>query len=216
MIELQPKPQQRIYFASDFHLGVNARHSSLEREKEIVKWLEKCRHDAQAIFLVGDLFDFWFEYKHSIPKGYTRFLGKLAELSDDGIELHIFTGNHDLWMFGYLEKELGAKVYREPQQLKINDVLIWIGHGDGIGSGDKGYKFLKRIFTNSFYQWLFQWLHPNIGIGLAHFWSGKSRAQTKNHEQEFWEMMNGYGLTAKICSKNNLTIIIFSVTATYP
>lgn len=185
MIELKPQPQQCIYFASDFHLGVDAKHNSKRREQEIVKWLEKCRKDAHAIFLVGDLFDFWFEYKQTIPKGYTRFLGKLAELSDDGIQIHIFTGNHDLWMFGYLEKELGAKVYREPQQLKINDVLIWIGHGDGIGPGDKGYKFLKRIFTNPFYQWLFQWMHPNIGIGLAHFWSGKSRAQANNHEQKF-------------------------------
>lgn len=185
MIELYPKPEQRIYFASDFHLGIDARDDTQKREQKIVAWLDACKKDAYAIFLVGDLFDFWFEYKHTIPKGYTRFLGKLAELSDAGIELHIFTGNHDLWMFGYFEKELGAKVYHEPQELMIHEQLILIGHGDGVGPGDKGYKMLKRIFTHPFYQWLFHWLHPNIGIGIANFWSGRSRAKANNHEQIF-------------------------------
>ena len=147
--------------------------------------MDKCQRDAHSIFLVGDLFDFWFEYKTTIPKGFSRFQGKLAEIADAGIELHIFTGNHDLWMFGYFEKEFGAKVYTEPIELQINDTSVYVGHGDGLGPGDQGYKFLKKVFTNSFFQWCFHWLHPNVGMGLANFWSGKSRAQANNTEQRF-------------------------------
>lgn len=184
-MKISLNPGQKVYFASDFHLGVPDYASSLEREKRIIRWLDQCKQDAKAIFLVGDLFDFWFEYKHTIPKGYTRFLGKLAELSDAGIELHVFVGNHDLWMFGYFERELNAKVYYNPIQVSINNVSLYVGHGDGLGPGDKGYKQLKKIFTNSFFQWCFHWLHPNIGVGLANFWSSKSRAQANNVEQEF-------------------------------
>lgn len=176
---------KKIYFASDFHLGAPDFKSSLAREKRIVQWLDYCKKDAQAIFLVGDLFDFWFEYKHTIPKGFSRFMGKLAELSDQGIELHVFVGNHDLWMFGYFEKEFNAKVYYEPLELNINGTILLVGHGDGLGPGDKGYKRLKKIFTNPFFQWCFNWLHPNIGISLANFWSSKSRAQANNVEQKF-------------------------------
>jgi len=177
--------KEKVYFASDFHLGVPDYATSLMREKRIIRWLDNCKKDAKAIFLVGDLFDFWFEYKHTVPKGYARFMGKLAELSDSGIELHVFVGNHDLWMFGYFERELNAKVYYDPIEVNINGKLIYVGHGDGLGPGDKGYKQLKKIFTNSFFQWCFNWLHPNIGIGLANFWSSKSRAQANNVEQQF-------------------------------
>ncbi len=184
-IELNPEQNQKIYFASDFHLGVDAKLTSKQREKRIIHWLDECKKDASAIFLVGDLFDFWFEYKRTIPKGFSRFQGKLAEIVDEGIDLFIFTGNHDLWMFGYFEEEIGAKVIYEPIELKINKTSILIGHGDGVGPGDEGYKFLKRIFTNRFFQWCFHRLHPNFGIGIANFWSQKSRAQANNTEQTF-------------------------------
>jgi len=184
-MNIQLAQNEKVYFASDFHLGVPDYETSLAREKRIIHWLDVCMVDAKAIFLVGDLFDFWFEYKHSVPKGYLRFLGKLAQISDAGIDLHIFVGNHDLWMFGYLEKELNAKVYHEPQELRINNKKLLIGHGDGLGPGDKGYKRLKKVFTNSFFQWCFNWLHPNVGIGIANYWSSKSRAQANNVEQKF-------------------------------
>lgn len=178
-------PGKRAYFASDFHLGVPSFEKSMEREKKIVRWLDSISKDAQIIFLVGDLFDFWFEYNTVVPKGFTRFLGKLAELSDNGIQLVIFTGNHDLWMFGYLEQELNATVVKDPIDITINDYSILIGHGDGLGPHDKGYKALKKIFTNSFFQWCFHRIHPNLGIGLANYWSKKSRAQGHDKEQEF-------------------------------
>ncbi|MEC7754187.1 MULTISPECIES: UDP-2,3-diacylglucosamine diphosphatase [Roseivirga] len=184
-MELKPKASEKVYFASDFHLGIPNKAKSREREQKIIDWLSQCQKDAHAIFLVGDLFDFWFEYKTTIPKGFSRFQGKLAEIADSGIELHIFTGNHDLWMFGYFEEEFNAKVYTEPIDLFINQTSLYVGHGDGLGPGDKGYKFLKKVFTNRFFQWAFHWLHPNVGIGLANFWSGKSRAQANNTEQRF-------------------------------
>ncbi|GAB5523597.1 MAG: UDP-2,3-diacylglucosamine diphosphatase [Roseivirga sp.] len=184
-MKLQLKPGKKVYFASDFHLGVPNAEVSLKREKKIVRWLDDCSKDASAIFLVGDLFDFWFEYKTTIPKGYSRFFGKLAEISDAGIDLIIFTGNHDMWMYGYFEKEFNAKVIYDPIQLFINDTKIYIGHGDGLGPGDKGYKFLKKIFRNPFFQWCFHWLHPNIGVGVADYWSRRSRAQANDTEQVF-------------------------------
>jgi UDP-2,3-diacylglucosamine hydrolase len=177
-----------IYFASDFHLGApdwNA-FSSRDREKRVLAWLNFVAKDKnlKAIYLVGDIFDFWFEYKMVVPKGYVRFLGKLAELSDRGIELHIFTGNHDVWMFDYFEKELNAKVHRDPIITTLGDKKIMVGHGDGLGPGDRGYKFIKKIFRNRFCQWLFRWLHPDIGARLATFFSSTSR-NAQESEQPF-------------------------------
>ncbi len=184
-MKLNPKASEKIYFASDFHLGIPNAQKSRERELKIIRWLDECKKDAHAIFLVGDLFDFWFEYKTTIPKGFSRFQGKLAEIADSGIQLHIFSGNHDLWMFGYFEEEFNAHVYSEPIELDINGTTVHVGHGDGLGPGDEGYKFLKKIFTNNFFQGAFHWLHPNVGIGLANYWSSKSRAQANNTEQIF-------------------------------
>jgi UDP-2,3-diacylglucosamine hydrolase len=184
-MEINLSAGKKAYFASDFHLGVPSYEKSLVREKKINRWLSMAQKDAQVIFLVGDLFDFWFEYNTVVPQGFTRFLGKLAEISDQGIQLVIFTGNHDLWMFGYLERELGAIIIKAPIDIKINQVSILIGHGDGLGPDDKGYKRLKKIFTNDFFQWCFHKLHPNFGIGLANFWSRKSRAQGHEQEQTF-------------------------------
>jgi len=176
---------KKIYFASDFHLGTPDYDSSLIREKKVVSWLDEIKNDAEEIFLIGDVFDFWFEYKHVIPKGYTRLLGKLSELSDSGIKIHLFTGNHDVWIFDYLPKEIGLTLYRHPISRIMNNKLFLIGHGDGLGPGDRGYKFIKKVFTNKLCQWLFKWIHPDIGIGLAEFWSRKSRDSTKEEELKY-------------------------------
>ncbi len=165
----------KIYFASDFHLGVNANSTSLEREKTLARWLDMIAVDASEIYLVGDLFDFWFEYKYTVPKGFVRLLGKLAELKDKGINIEVFTGNHDMWMFGYLTDELGIPVHKQPVQKEFFGKKYFIGHGDGLGPGDHGYKFIKKVFANPVCQWLFARLHPNFSFGLANFWSGQSR-----------------------------------------
>lgn len=175
----------RIYFASDLHLGVPNREKSLEREKLFVKWLDEIKKDATAIFLVGDVFDFWFEYKKAVPKGYVRLLGKLAEIRDAGIDIHFFTGNHDMWVFDYLEKEIDLKIYREPQEIIFNNKTFFIGHGDGLGPKDKGYKFLKKIFSNKLCQWLFARIHPNLGISIAEYWSKKSRIANGQKDETF-------------------------------
>ncbi len=167
---------KKIYFASDFHLGVNAKLTSLEREKKIVRWLDFIQHDAHEIYLVGDVFDFWFEYRTVIPKGYSRLFGKLAELRDQGIPIFFFTGNHDMWMFRYFETEFGIPIIREPIIREWNGKKFFIGHGDGLGPGDYGYKFIKKVFANSICQLLFGSIHPTLGVGLANFWSQKSRA----------------------------------------
>jgi UDP-2,3-diacylglucosamine hydrolase len=176
---------KKIYFASDFHLGAPDAVTSLKREKLLVSWLDEIKHDAQELFLVGDVFDFWFEYKTAVPKGFVRLLGKLAELSDAGISIHYFTGNHDMWVFDYLPKEIGAIIYRHPIEREINGFKFFIGHGDGLGPGDKGYKFIKKVFANPVCQWLFARLHPNFGIRLANFWSGKSRLHTGSSDEKF-------------------------------
>ncbi len=166
----------KIYLASDFHLTL----STKERELQIVRWLDFIQHDAEAIYLVGDIFDFWFEYKTAVPKGYIRFLGKLAELRDKGIPIYFFTGNHDMWMFRYFEDELGIPIYRQPITRILKGKTFFIGHGDGLGPGDYSYKLLKKVFTNRICQWLFARLHPNFGIGLANWASQSSR----NHKTD--------------------------------
>lgn len=178
-------PVKKTFFASDFHLGADARLSTGERERQLVRWLDHIAPEAEAIYLVGDLFEFWFEYKSVIPKGFHRFFGKLAELCDAGIPIFIFTGNHDLWMFGYFEQEFGIPVFRQPIQLEIHGKTFFIGHGDGLGPNDLGYKRMKKVFTHPLSQWLFRWLHPDAGTGLAHFFSKQSRAATPPAER-FW------------------------------
>ncbi len=175
----------KIYFLSDFHLGAPDYASSLIREKKIITFLDSIKNEAREIFIVGDVFDFWYEYKNVVPKGYVRLLGKLAELTDAGILIHFFVGNHDMWMSGYFETELKIPVYFEPQKLERFGKKIFIGHGDGLGPGDKGYKFLKKIFRNSICQWLFGFLHPTIGIGIANYFSRKSRAKTGGSDEFF-------------------------------
>ncbi len=176
---------KKIYFLSDFHLGAPNAVESRKREDRLVRFLQQARKDAGVIFIVGDIFDFWFEYKTVVPKGFVRILGTLAQMADEGIELHIFTGNHDLWMHDYLSKELNAKLYFEPHEFTIQNKQFLIGHGDGLGPGDKGYKRLKKVFTNPICQWLFRWLHPDAGIQLANYFSRKSRAKTGNADELF-------------------------------
>jgi UDP-2,3-diacylglucosamine hydrolase len=182
---MQVLPHKKIYFLSDFHLGAPDYERSLAREKKIVAFLESIRHDAQEIFIVGDLFDFWYEYKKVVPKGYVRILGKLAEITDSGIPVHFFLGNHDMWMSGYFEKELSIPVYDAPRTFEWNGKTFYIGHGDGLGPGDHGYKFIKKIFRNRLCQWLFGQLHPTLGIGLANYFSRKSREKTGSADAIF-------------------------------
>jgi UDP-2,3-diacylglucosamine hydrolase len=177
--------KDKIYFASDFHLGAPTYEKSLVREKLIVQWLNDISADASEVFLVGDIFDFWFEYKQAIPRGFTRILGKLAELSDSGIQIHLFTGNHDMWIFDYLPHEINAILYREPISIKRQGLDLYIGHGDGLGPGDYGYKFIKSLFSNKLCQWMFARLHPNFGIGLANYLSRSSRAKTGESDSSF-------------------------------
>lgn len=178
-------PGKKIYFLSDFHLGAPHYEASLAREKLVVKFLDEIKNDAAEVFLVGDLFDFWYEYKKVVPKGYTRLLGKLAELSDAGIPMHFFVGNHDMWMQDYFQKELNIQVYYEPKEFERNGKKFFIGHGDGLGPGDHGYKRLKKLFRNPACKWLFGILPPVAGMGLAHYLSRRSRAQTGVAEEVF-------------------------------
>lgn len=176
---------KKIYFLSDFHLGAPDHASSLVREKKVVTFLESIRHDAAQIFIVGDIFDFWYEYTKVVPKGYVRLLGKLAELTDSGIAIHVFVGNHDMWMSGYFEKELNIPVYHHPEIFEWNGKRFYIGHGDGLGPGDHGFKFIKKIFRSKVCQWLFGQLHPTWGIGLANYFSRKSREKTGSSDEVF-------------------------------
>ena len=176
---------KKVYFASDFHLGAPNDITSRLREDKIIRWLDAIKKDAAGIFLVGDIFDFWFEYKYSVPKGFIRFLGKIAELSDSGISIIFYTGNHDMWMSDYFPNELNVTLLREPQDHLIGGKKFHIGHGDGLGPGDRTYKLLKRIFANRLCQWLFHWLHPNLGMGLARTWSRHSRAHNLESHEPF-------------------------------
>ncbi|GAA4310281.1 UDP-2,3-diacylglucosamine diphosphatase [Compostibacter hankyongensis] len=179
MTEIPLPEGKKVYFASDFHLGAPDMKASHIREKRIVRWLDEIEEDAAHIFLVGDLFDFWFEYKKVIPKGYTRLLGKLAALSDRGTGISVFIGNHDMWMDGYFEEELHIPVYVEPQRFTIGGKLFYIGHGDGLGPGDQGYKMMKKVFRHPLSRWLFAALHPSWGISLADYLSRRSRSATQ-------------------------------------
>ncbi len=176
---------KKIYFASDNHLGAPTRAASKDREKIFVRWLDEIKGQASAIFLLGDLFDFWFEYKRAVPKGFTRVLGKLAEITDSGIPIYYFVGNHDLWMNGYFEEELNIPVYHEPKVFEINNKRFFIGHGDGLGPGDKGYKRMKKVFTNPVSKWFFKWLHPDLGIKLAQYLSVKNKMISGDDDVKF-------------------------------
>ena len=162
---------KKIYFASDFHLGIPDRATSLARERRLCNWMDEIKKDAAQLYLVGDLFDTWFEYKNVVPKGFTRFMGKLAELRDAGLSIDAFTGNHDLWMRGYFEEELDIPVHHEPIERTVNGKKFFIAHGDGLGPGDSGYKVLKKVLRSPVSQWLYRRIHPDTGVGMAGWFS---------------------------------------------
>jgi len=176
---------KKVYFSSDNHLGAPNQQFSKPREAKFVAWLDEVKHDAAAIFLLGDLFDFWFEYKHVVPKGFVRVLGKLAEIKDSGIPIYFFVGNHDLWMDDYFEQELGIPVYHRPKEFSFNHKTFLVGHGDGLGPGDKGYKRMKKVFTNPFSKWLYRWLHPDLGVPLAQHLSVKNKLISGDEDAKF-------------------------------
>jgi UDP-2,3-diacylglucosamine hydrolase len=174
--------RHKIYFASDFHLGTPSYNSTCDRELRLVKWLDSIKADAAELFLMGDVFDFWFEYKTVVPKGHIRFLGKLAELADLGVKIYLFKGNHDMWMFDYFEKELGATIITNELVIERGGRKFFLHHGDGLGPGDGFYKFLKRFFRSGLCQWLFARLHPNLGVGIANYWSTHSRIANQKQD----------------------------------
>ena len=182
---MQISSNKKIYFASDQHFGAPTPELSFPREQKFVAWLDQIKGDAEAIFLLGDLFDFWFEYKTVVPKGFVRVLGKLAEIRDSGIPIYFFVGNHDLWMNGYFQKELNIPVYHENQEYTFGDKTFLIGHGDGKGPSDNGYKRMKKVFTNPFFKGLFKWLHPDLGVKLGQYLSVKNKLISGDEDVKF-------------------------------
>jgi len=176
---------KKVFFVSDHHFGLVGSESSLVREKHFVKWLDAVKTQAEAIFILGDMFDYWYEYKRAIPKGFVRVLGKLAALSDAGIPIYFFVGNHDMWMRDYLQKELGITVFFKPEIFTINKQSFLIGHGDGLGPGDKSYKQLKKLFSNKIAQWAFRWVHPDIGLKLVKYLSQKNKLLSGEYDSVF-------------------------------
>ncbi|MCX7728151.1 MAG: UDP-2,3-diacylglucosamine diphosphatase [Bacteroidia bacterium] len=203
---------KKIYFASDFHLGVPDFHKSLEREKKICSWLNEIKQDAERIFLVGDVFDFWFEHKYTVPKGFVRFLGKLAELTDNGIPVEIIVGNHDMWMRDYLVKELNITIHhQQPIVRTFYGKKFMIGHGDGLGPNDYQYKLIKKIFRNPICQWAFARIHPNTAFGIANYFSKKSRLSTGHYDETFLGKENEwlYTYCQEILSQTHIDYFIF-------
>lgn len=183
-----------IYFASDMHFGAYFHKDAMAVERKFVRWLCAIELDATHLFLVGDVFDYWFEYKYVVPRGYTRVLGKLAELADKGVEIHFFTGNHDIWVFDYLPKEIGCQVHRGPTTFELLGKRFYIAHGDEFVQNDKGFRFIRAIFHNPICQKLYGSLHPWFTVGFAHRWALHSRKKgMKNYsEQEYKGEQNEY------------------------
>ena len=166
---------KKIYFASDIHLGNRYLQNPLDAERKLVRWLDEIKEDAAAVYFLGDVFDYWYEYKYVVPRGHVRFLGKLAELSDLGIEIHLFIGNHDIWMFDYLPEEIGAIIHREPQVTELLGKKFFLGHGDEVGNYPVKYRIIQSIFRNRLNQVLYSTIHPRWTFGFARRWSLSSR-----------------------------------------
>lgn len=167
---------KKIYFISDIHLGFPTASESRQREKLLVNWLDTIKPHTERLFLLGDIFDYWYEYKRVVPRGFVRFLSKIAEFTDSDIPVHLFTGNHDIWVFDYLPDEIGVKVHHQPYIFEHSGKKIYMAHGDGLGKYDKKYRLLKSLFTNKTAQFFYSKLHPNFTIGFAQRWSKHSRA----------------------------------------
>jgi UDP-2,3-diacylglucosamine hydrolase len=198
-----------IYFISDLHLGSNLLPSTKDREAKVVRWLDFISADAEELFLMGDIFDFWFDYGEVVPKGYVRLLGALAKLSDRGVKIHFFTGNHDLWMFDYLSKEIGAKIYHHTETINRQGLDILLGHGDGLGPGDKKYKFIKNILSNKVAQKLFSFIHPDIGLKLMRFASNRSRIAEGSNLVFTPQKERIIHYCEDLLSKENIDVFIF-------
>ena len=198
-MEINLPKNKKIYIASDQHFGIPNHKESLVREKKFVQWLDIVKKDAEAIFLLGDLFDFWFEYRKVVPKGFVRVLGKLAEIRDSQIPIFFFVGNHDLWIHDYFEKELDIPVNHKPKEFVIKGKSFLIGHGDGLGPGDRAYKRMKKVFTNPFSKWLFRWLHPDLGIRLGQYLSTKNKLISGDEDVKFLGEQNEW--LAQYCKR---------------
>lgn len=185
MITINLPPNKKVYFASDQHFGAPSPKESKVREQKFIQWLDEIKTDAHTLFLMGDLFDFWHEWKYVVPKGFVRVLGKIAELKDSGIEIYFFVGNHDLWMRDYFETELQIPVFFEKRYAIINGKQFLLAHGDGLGPGDKGFKRMKKLFTNPLAQWAFRWLHPDISMRLALHLSQKNKMISGEEDKAF-------------------------------
>lgn len=173
--DLTKKTMKNVYFLSDAHLGSLAIDHSRMHERRLVRFLDNIKHKAAAVYLLGDMFDFWYEYKHVVPKGYTRFLGKISEMTDLGVEVHYFTGNHDIWMYGYLQKECGVTIHTKPLTTEIYGKVFYLAHGDGLGDNDRNFKVIRSIFHNKTCQRLFSALHPRWGMAFGLNWAKHSR-----------------------------------------
>jgi len=202
---------KKTYFVSDVHLGAPALTNNPEREKRFVSWLDEAGKDASEIYLLGDIFDFWYEYKKVAPRGFVRTLGKIAELTDNGVKVHFFTGNHDVWVYDYLPSETGVIVHRENLTCTINNKTFFLGHGDGLDPNEKGYLRLKRLFTSKTAQFLFSRLHPNIALWFGHQWAKKSRI-SKGTEPEYCQntdQESAVQFAKKYCLNNKVDYFIF-------
>lgn len=188
---------KNIYFASDFHLGAPNYKESREREAEIVAWLGAIESNCSELFLMGDIFDFWFEYAKVIPKGFIRLQGKLAQMSDAGIKIYFFKGNHDMWVKDYFTKEMGITIVSDELIIERNGKKFYLHHGDGLGPGDRKYKLLRHIFRNRLCQWLFSMLPPRIGLYIANGWSGNSRIANNKKEVFLGEEQEWLAIFAK-------------------
>jgi len=202
---------KNIYFASDLHLGAPSHQQSLAREKLFVKWLESIKPSCEALYLLGDVFDFWFEYKKVIPKGYVRLLGKLAEFTDQGIPVYLMKGNHDLWLFDYLEKEINVKIIEQPLIKKINNKTFYLAHGDGLGPKQYTFKIVRKFFLSNLCQWCFARLHPNLAISLGEYLSQRSRKSHKSEEDQFMGEEKEYILlhSKKILTAQHIDYFIY-------
>ena len=200
----------KIYFISDIHLGAPALRNNYEREILFAQWLDEIKTDVAELYLMGDIFDFWWDYKKVVPRGFTRILGRIVDLTDRGIPVYFFPGNHDLWVFDYFQEELGVIVHKKEIVKEIGGKKFFLAHGDGLDAEDKGYLLLKKIFTNKSLQWLFSRLHPNFALHIAHKWSKSSRLAKMNIDEEFEVNMDGiFKFAENFLEQENIDYFIF-------
>lgn len=173
---------KNIYFISDAHLGSRAISHQRRQERRLVRFLDEVKDKASAVYMLGDMFDFWFEYRRVVPQGFTRFLGKVSELTDAGVEVHFFTGNHDIWCWDYLQQECGCIIHHGPQTLSLGDKTFYLAHGDGLGYTTRGFRLIRGIFHNKVCQWLFRWLHPDLGMAFGLNWAKHSRLKHESYD----------------------------------